>query len=265
MLIEKDTILFFSGTGNSLQVAKDIAEEFKGMQLCRIASSILEGELLVKARILGIVFPVYFARMPRMVERVVSNLDISKDTYVFAVATFATTAGLVLEQMKETLQTRGQKLNSGFLVAMPGNNIFSHGAFPAAIQAKYFQNERKKVKSISAVVRAREDKKCERSKLLFDWSFTKSCYKFTEGLREKDRNFWVKENCINCRLCVKVCPAGNIELKEGKPQWKHNCEQCAACIQHCPKEAIQFGKKSIGRKRYRNPNINIEFGMPPKL
>ena len=258
MLIEKDTILYFSATGNSFQVAKDIGKELGGMQLCRITSSKLEGELQVKAKILGIVFPVYFARMPRMVEKVVSNLEISKDTYVFAVATFAASAGLVLEQVKNTLQGRGQNLNSGFLVSMPGNNVFSHGSFPVIIQARYFRNEKKKIKKISAAVSARKDVKCEHSKLLFDWGFTKSSYKFTEGFREKDRDFWANENCINCGLCVKVCPANNIEIKEGKPEWKHNCEQCAACIQHCPKEAIQYGKKTVGRKRYRNPNISIK-------
>lgn len=263
MLIEKNTILFFSGTGNSLQVAKDIGNELGGVQLCRITSAILEGELQVKSKILGIVFPVYFARMPRLVEKVVNHLEISNDTYVFAVATFGASAGLVLDQVKDTLQRRGQKLNSGFLVAMPGNNIFSHGAFPVAIQNRCFNSARKKIKRISTSVSGREDKKCERSKLLFDRGFTKSSYKYTEGLKEKDRSFWVNENCVNCGLCVKVCPASNIELENGKLEWKHNCEQCAACIQHCPKEAIQYGKRSTGRKRYRNPKVDLKEILLP--
>lgn len=31
-----------------------------------------------------------------------------------------------------------------------------------------------------------------------------------------------------------------------------------ACIQYCPNEAIEYGKKTIGRKRYKNPNISLK-------
>lgn len=38
MIIEEDTILYFSGTGNSLQVANDIARELGNFNLCEITS-----------------------------------------------------------------------------------------------------------------------------------------------------------------------------------------------------------------------------------
>ena len=34
MVIENDTILYFSETGNSLQVAKDISNELEKVELC---------------------------------------------------------------------------------------------------------------------------------------------------------------------------------------------------------------------------------------
>jgi hypothetical protein len=55
----------------------------------------------------------------------------------------------------------------------------------------------------------------------------------------------------------KFVPTKNIELVEGNPVWKHNCEQCASCIQYCPREAIQWGKKTVRRKRYRNSKVNV--------
>jgi MinD superfamily P-loop ATPase len=30
-----------------------------------------------------------------------------------------------------------------------------------------------------------------------------------------------------------------------------------ACLQWCPVEAIQYGKKTIGRKRYHHPSIAV--------
>ena len=69
----------------------------------------------------------------------------------------------------------------------------------------------------------------------------------------QDKKFTVKESCISCGLCAKSCPLSNIELKDGKPQWLGNCTHCMACITKCPKEAIEYGKKSVGKPRYLCP------------
>ena len=45
MVIENDTILYFSGTGNSLQVAKDISNELGKVELCGLTSLVDEEEL----------------------------------------------------------------------------------------------------------------------------------------------------------------------------------------------------------------------------
>ena len=42
----------------------------------------------------------------------------------------------------------------------------------------------------------------------------------------------------------------NIALKDGKPVWENACIHCMACICYCPKEAIEYGKKSVGQPRY---------------
>ena len=57
-------------------------------------------------------------------------------------------------------------------------------------------------------------------------------------------------DCIGCGQCVKRCPMNNVALKDGKPSWGKNCTHCMACICYCPKEAIEYGKKSVGQPRY---------------
>jgi len=39
--------------------------------------------------------------------------------------------------------------------------------------------------------------------------------------------------------------------------WQHHCEKCFACLQWCPQEAIQFGSKTSGRKRYHHPDVKL--------
>ena len=62
-----------------------------------------------------------------------------------------------------------------------------------------------------------------------------------------------KEKCIGCGKCDRVCPLGNIRMENGQPRWGENCTHCMACICGCPTEAIEYGKKSVGKPRYRCP------------
>ena len=65
--------------------------------------------------------------------------------------------------------------------------------------------------------------------------------------------FYSTDACIGCGLCTKVCPLGNIELIAKRPLWGKNCTHCMACINRCPKQAIEYGKKSLGKPRYHAP------------
>ncbi len=42
----------------------------------------------------------------------------------------------------------------------------------------------------------------------------------------------------------------NIRMENGKPVWGQACTHCMACICYCPTEAIEYGKKSVGKPRY---------------
>ena len=67
------------------------------------------------------------------------------------------------------------------------------------------------------------------------------------------KQFTVNEKCTGCGLCAKLCPTCAITLHDGHPVWEDNCTHCMACITRCPAEAIEYGKKSLGKPRYRCP------------
>ena len=62
--------------------------------------------------------------------------------------------------------------------------------------------------------------------------------------------FYAKKSCIGCGKCAKNCPVNNIELKNNLPVWGNKCTHCMACICYCPAEAIEYGKKGVGKPRY---------------
>ena len=89
--------------------------------------------------------------------------------------------------------------------------------------------------------------------------FLSSIYRFSySSVSCMDKSFWADEKCTGCGICEKICPAQNISLMDGKPQWQHRCEQCFACLQWCPEEAIQYGKGTAKKKRYHHPEITLK-------
>ena len=74
-------IYYFSGTGNSLVVARDIAERIGG-KLISIPAVIDEERIEIDADALGIVLPAYYMRMPRIVEGFIGKLTNLQSKYI---------------------------------------------------------------------------------------------------------------------------------------------------------------------------------------
>jgi len=72
----KTQIFWFSSTGNSLCVARDIAQAIGGEVELTAIPQALKAPVPVTAQSLGIVFPVYIWGLPALVRRFVEQLDI---------------------------------------------------------------------------------------------------------------------------------------------------------------------------------------------
>ena len=245
------TIYYFTGTGNCLKVARDLAKELGDTKIVSIPR-VIDLDLDLSADSIGIVFPVYMFGMPLIVSRFIQKLELSKikDKYVFVVATFAGTSGSALYQAEKEINSRGLRLSLGSGIKMPGNYTPLAEALPEDKQNQMFDIETRKVSRIAGLIRNKNISPIEKgnavfngfiSSLVFNWLKPKIFY--------MDKEFWVDDKCNGCGTCVKVCPVNNIKLISDKPAWMHKCEQCFACLQWCPKEAIQCGKNTAKRKR----------------
>ena len=64
-----------------------------------------------------------------------------------------------------------------------------------------------------------------------------------------------ENECIQCGVCVKVCPRANIKL-ENKPIIGDTCEQCFGCVHHCVNNVIKTNIEKSA-ERFINPHINL--------
>jgi len=250
------TIYYFSGTGNSIHIAKKIAAGFEKCELVPISRALKAGNA-VKGERVGIVFPVYMYRPPKAVVKFIKKIESAQ--YFFAVANNGGNVGKALSQVKKILRRKGLELNAGFGVLMPGNYAPLYDPPPQDIQDEIFDEAQNKIKLIieTASNNARYmDKEASFGSVYF-WPgiFYWFGYVF---IPLHDLFFSVDSTCDKCGLCARVCPANNISLVEGKPKWNHRCEECLACLQWCPQEAIQFKKSTKGRKRYHHPDVSLK-------
>ena len=85
----KVTIYFFTGTGNSLKIAKDLAEKLKDSELIPIAKVWQMENLISTSEKVGFIFPLYYFGLPKIIHEFVNKLDLSESNYIFTVITSA--------------------------------------------------------------------------------------------------------------------------------------------------------------------------------
>ena len=85
-MLESTKIYYFSGTGNSLSIAKDLTSTLKNVELLSIAELMrIPGEIVIQGDVIGFVFPVYFGRVPVFVEEFLERASFGNTNYIFAI------------------------------------------------------------------------------------------------------------------------------------------------------------------------------------
>jgi len=251
------TLYYYTGTGNSLWTARKIAEALGGADLVSIPQ-IKDETVEPSAKTVGLVFPVYIWGVPAPIIRFVRKMKGAKPEYLFAVAVNGGQVSNTLVQLKRLMAENGLALSSGFGVKTPSNYIPWGGPGPKEKLDKLFESAGRKITKLAADVKERKVLPVEKGPLWQRLLFTRLYNMSLPRVPEMDKRFWTDGKCDGCGICVKVCPASNVALKDGKPLWNHRCEQCFACLQWCPKEAIQYGKKTPQYQRYHHPEVKLK-------
>jgi len=245
------TIYYFSATGNSLQVALDIAEGIGGAEVISVSKAGMN--VKCESEVIGFVFPSFAWGMPNMFHDFIKSGDFNKDAYFFTVVTCGASMGGSARDVDTLLRKKGAKLSYGMQIKMVSNYIPLYNIDPSK-EAETLANAEKELAGITAGINERRSNKFKKGL----WLVRKIRFLMMKDNKNADKNYNVSDACDSCGLCANVCPAHNIEISDGKPIFKHNCEGCIACIHWCPQKAINYGKKTQNRNRYHHPKVKAE-------
>jgi flavodoxin len=252
----KTTIYYFTGTGNSLKVARELAEQIPDCELLRIhKKSLSEIDNSPDGRI-GFVFPVYYYGIPKLMEQFIKGLNMKPSNYVFAIITCGGSAGSAMKQTDRLIAAKGIKLSASYSIIMPDNYIVFYDPPSPEASAPILKRQEEITREIAGTILNNQLQSFTEKTGLLATVFGPLAAR-TFQPKKSDRNFWLEDSCNGCGTCVKLCPAENIAFKASKPIWLHQCEQCFACIHSCPKQSIQYKMGTRKKGRYRNPAIKL--------
>ena len=246
-------IVYFSGTGNSRYCAQKLASEL-GDEL-RDAAGYIQNQIaadLISGNPWVFVCPVYAWQMPRVFENFIRSGSFagSEDTYF--VFTCGGDMACAAERAKELCEALGLRYRGALEVRMPDNYIVMFKVPEAEKCAEIIAAAQPTLDAAIAHIRLGEnlpEKKTGFMDRFKSNAINKGFYK----MYVKSKGFCVSDACIGCGKCARHCPLANIELRDGKPHWGENCTQCMACICGCPTTAIEYGKSTVGKRRYQCP------------
>ncbi len=258
-------ILYFSATGNSLAVARQLAERLNE-QLMPLIEAVQQD--LTNEKRIGLVFPTYDFNLPPAMPDMISRLKISPQSYVFTVVTCGSAAGNCIWTLRRLLLKKGIELAYSHKVSMPDNSALAFGRNPNKQLGKF---ERVPAR-MEQIIRELEE---ESHTLHYSWfgllSWLLGRPAVERGMIHCLGPKVIADKCNGCGTCVRVCPMENIQLVESiktkvesreaaqVAKMGDRCTVCLACVHACAQQAFRTNGQDVRKERqYRHPQIKLK-------
>lgn len=244
-------VFYFTGTGNSLYVAKQIEKE-----PISIPQIIKEDHLVFEDTHIGIVAPVYGHEVPPIVRDFLKKA-VFKTNYFYMILTYGNRHGGAAELTEQLCKECGITVRYINVLMMVDNWLPS-------FDMNEQRNIDKKVDEHLSVILS--DIKAEKEMIASVTNSDRAAHKnFLERKSQMPPDVWqhflkVTNRCVGCGICEKVCPTASIHIVNGKAVYTSgNCQTCLACTHACPQKAIGLTVPEKNPKaRYRNEHITLQ-------
>ena len=244
-------VFYFTGTGNSLYIAKQFEE-------CPVSipQAMKQETLDYTAERIGIVAPIYGHEMPQMVKDFLKKAEFHTD-YFYIVLTYGNRHGGAAELAKQVCDACGVKVNYINVIQMVDNWLPS-----------FDMNEQKAIdkhipQQLAPIL---ADLKAKKNAISPVTDTDRAAHQqFLAGISRMPADAWqhllkISDACVGCGICEKVCPSGSIRVENGRAvHHAGNCQTCLACVHACPRKAIGLVMPEKNpNARYRNEHISLQ-------
>ena len=243
-------VLYFTGTGNSRYIATRISEAL-GDELLSMNDRIKEGDTspVTSDKRLVIVTPTYAWRIPRIVRDHLAETDFPCGAQAWFVMTCGSEIGNAAKYNRALCQEKQLTYMGTAQIIMPENYIAMFNAPQAEEARQIVARAEPDIDRVISAIKTGQKFALPRNNL-YDRFMSGSVNPIFYSFFVKANAFAAGDACTGCGQCARLCPTNNITIQNGKPVWGGDCTHCMSCICRCGAEAIEYGKKSLGKPRY---------------
>ncbi len=257
----KTVIYYFSGTGNNLAIAKQLAKELGNTTVLPIKTLLENKTVPVEYDWIGYLSPSYYSHVPPFVEECMQDVIYTKEQKVFLIAGCAGNRGLAIQDMRHKVNESKKEVSLEYMVMLAGSYILSYGAFPKWYCNFVRKMSYRKIHKIANAIRQNKSMMPLKAGFLYRQKYEERLQQAISKYSVIGKRYMTDEHCIGCGTCAKICPVNNIAMEQSKPVFSDHCNQCMACIQWCPQHAIDCDQKAKKRKCYHHADVRVDDMM----
>ena len=262
---KKRLIFYFTGTGNCLYVARQLADD--NTELLSIPQLMKQKELNFEADEIGLVYPIYGQMPPYMVRQFLKKAKLKAD-YTFAILTFGARKCNAVEILDDITRKAGYRFDYISTLIMVDNWLPNFDMNEQKKMDKHIPENLATIKNdINSHKHWMQPVSQEERDLHAGFMAYTGLDPEVGFLKRSEKYFIVNDRCVGCGVCTDVCPRGNYSLTSNGVKTNGDCEFCFACIHNCPQKAIKFAKieddpllakgEMNPDARYRNENVSL--------
>lgn len=247
-------VFYFSGTGNSKYIGRRIADDI-GDSLYSINSALKNNEYFNDTDIDILIFsvPTYAWRIPHVVEKWIRKSSFKNGAKAYFVMNCGGEIGNAEKYVRKLCKECSLEFMGCAEIVMPENYLAMFSTPTPEQGKKIIARAEPLIDSIITSIKSTNSLPAHKTTLTGKAMSSIVNVLFYPLCVKADKFIVDSEKCIDCGKCAAECPLNNVRIVEGKPVWDKDCTHCMACISVCPKAAIEYGKNSVNRPKYRCP------------